>query len=149
MPERTIFYVIWRGAPAGDARKSRQSPSSPFGMIRTSRLSALPCFKICRAELRERIPSKPPVTRRRDWSETSALLENSFVAGYLPKPQTKGGAAAKSTDRPWNAACFFVYDRTGKEIPVRQPKTILALPVTQEKELLANFTNHRGLAHRP
>ena len=110
MPARTIFYVIWRGAPAGDARKSNNLlalwDDPDLAPVRAAMFQNMQSGS-------EKDPSKPPVTRE-ELEETSALLENSFVAGYLPKPQTKGGAAAKSTDRPWNGI-FFVYDRTGKE----------------------------------
>jgi hypothetical protein len=73
-------------------------------------------------------PAKPALTRE-ELEETSSLLENSFVVGYLPKPQPKG-AVAKATDRPWNGI-FFVYDRTGKEAVLA--KNILRFR-SQEKE---------------
>jgi hypothetical protein len=126
MPARTMFYVIWRGAPAGDARKSNN-------------LLALwddPDLAPARAAMFQNMqsgsakdPAKPALTRE-ELEETSSLLENSFVVGYLPKPQTKTAAAAKSTDRPWNGI-FFVYDRTGKEAVLA--KNILRFR-SQEKE---------------
>src|SRR6185437_3841406 len=60
---------------------------------------------------------------------TSSLLENSFVLGYLRKPESRA-ANAKANERPWNGM-FFVYDRTGKELLLA--KTVLRLR-TQEKE---------------
>jgi hypothetical protein len=110
MPAHTMFYVIWRGAPAGDARKSNNLlalwDDPDLAPARATMFQGIQSQS-------EKDPSKPPVTRE-DVEETSSLLENSFVFGYIPKPQTKAVAAAKSTDRPWNGI-FLVYDRTGKE----------------------------------
>jgi hypothetical protein len=110
MPTRTMFYVIWRGAPAGDARKANNLlalwDDPDLAPVRAAMFQNMQSGS-------EKDPSKPPLTRE-EFEETSSLLENSFVVGYLPKPQTKAAAAAKSTDRPWNGI-FFVYDRTGKE----------------------------------
>src|SRR5712692_150786 len=125
MPARTMFYVIWRGTPAGDARNANS-------------LLALwddPDLVPLRADALQNMqsssakdPSKPQLSRE-EIEQTSSLLENSFVLGYLRKPETKA-AAAKSTDRPWNGM-FFVYDRTGKELLL--VKTILRFR-SQEKE---------------
>jgi hypothetical protein len=76
----------------------------------------------------DRDSSKPQLSRE-EIEQTSSLLENSFVFGYLHKPKTKS-AAARSTDRPWNGM-FFVYDRTGKELLLA--KTVLRFR-SQEKE---------------
>src|SRR5260370_4932270 len=73
-------------------------------------------------------PSKPQLTRE-EIEQTSSLLENSFVLGYLRKPESKA-PAAKSTEHPWNGM-FLVYDRTGKELLLA--KTMLRFR-TQEKE---------------
>ena len=125
MPARTLFYLIWRGTPAGDARKSNSllalwdDPGlAPF------RAAALQNMQSSSAK----DPSKPQLSRE-EIEQTSSLLENSFVLGYLRKPDTKS-AAAKSTDHPWNGI-FFVYDRTGKELLLA--KTVLRFRA-QEKE---------------
>jgi hypothetical protein len=110
MPARTTFYVIWRGAPAGDTRKS----NNLLALWDDPGLAPLRAATFQDIQNRSpNDPSKPPVTRE-DVEETSSLLENSFVFGYLRKPETKAAPSAKSTDRPWNGI-FFVYDRTGKE----------------------------------
>jgi hypothetical protein len=113
MPSRTSFYLIWRGTPAGDARK-------------TNALFALwddPDFASVRAAMFEnmtsaaqRDASKPGLTRD-EAEQYSSLLENAFVIGYLSKPEAKmtaSAAPAKPADHPYNGL-FFVYDRTGKE----------------------------------
>jgi hypothetical protein len=125
MPARTMFYVIWRGAPVGDARKSNSLlalwDDPDLAPLRAAALQNMQSGS-------DRDPSKPKLARE-EIEQTSSLLENSFVFGYLRKPETKS-AAAKSTDRPWNGM-FFVYDRTGKELLLA--KTVLRFR-SQEKE---------------
>jgi len=130
MPSRTAFYLIWRGTPAGDARK-------------TNALFALwddPDFAPVRAAMFENMTSasdkdasKPALTHE-EAEQYSALLENAFVVGYLSKPEAKMTAAAappKPADHPYNGL-FFVYDRTGKEALLS--KAVLRMR-GQEKEL--------------
>jgi hypothetical protein len=113
MPSRTSFYLIWRGTPAGDVRK-------------TNALFALwddPDFALVRAAMFENMTSaaekdasKPGLTRE-EAEQYSSLLENAFVIGYLSKPEAKMTASAappKPAAHPYNGL-FFVYDRTGKE----------------------------------
>jgi len=117
MPARTTFYVIWRGAPAGDARKS----NSLLALWDDPDLAPLRAAALQNAQNGSaKDPSKPQLSRQ-EIEETSSLLENSFVFGYLRKPETKS-AAPKSAGRPWNGM-FFVYDRTGKELLLA--KTVL------------------------
>jgi hypothetical protein len=125
MPARTTFYVIWRGTPAGDARNANSLlalwDDPDLAPLRAAALQNMQSSSA-------KDPSKPQLTRE-EIEQTSSLLENSFVLGYLRKPETKS-AAAKSTERPWNGM-FFVYDRTGKELLLA--KTVLRFR-TQEKE---------------
>jgi len=125
MPARTTFYVIWRGTPVGDARKSNSLlalwDDPDLAPLRAAALQNMQSSS-------ERDPSKPQLSRE-EMEQTSSLLENSFVFGYLRKPEAKS-AAAKSTDRPWNGM-FFAYDRTGKELLLA--KTVLRFR-SQEKE---------------
>jgi hypothetical protein len=125
MPARTTFYVLWRGTPTGDVRKSNSLLAlwDDPGLA-PLRVAALRNMQSSSAK----DSSKPPLSRE-EIEETSALLENPFVLGYLRKPDTKS-ASAKSTDRPWRGI-FFVYDRAGKELLLA--KTILRLR-SQEKE---------------
>ncbi len=125
MPARTTFYVIWRGAPAGDARKS----NSLLALWDDPDLAPLRAAALQNAQNGSaKDPSKPQLSRQ-EIEETSSLLENSFVFGYLRKPETKS-AAPKSAGRPWNGM-FFVYDRTGKELLLA--KTVLRFR-SQQKE---------------
>jgi len=125
MPPRTMFYIIWRGTPAGDARKS----NSLLALWDDPDLAPMRAAALQNMQSSSgKDPSQPPLSRE-EIEQTSSLLENSFVLGYLRKPETKS-AAAKSTEHPWNGM-FFAYDRTGKELLLA--KTILRFRA-QEKE---------------
>jgi len=131
MPTRTAAYLIWRGTPAGDPRKANS-------------LLALwddPDFAPVRAAMFENVTtatdkdlSKPALTRE-EAEQYSTLLENSFVLGYLSKPESKMTASAAppkpAAGTTWNGL-FFVYDRTGKESLLS--KAVLRMR-GQEKEL--------------
>ena len=130
MPSRTSFYLIWRGTPAGDVRK-------------TNALFALwddPDFAPVRAAMfanmtspSEQDASKPALTPE-EAEQYSSLLENAFVVGYLSKPEAKtttSAAPPKPTDHTYNGL-FFVYDRTGKEALLS--KAVVRMR-GQEKEL--------------
>ena len=125
MPSRTTFYVIWRGTPVGDARKS----NSLLALWDDPDLAPLRAAALQNMQSNsEKDPSKRQLSRE-EIEQTSSLLENSFVLGYLRKPETRA-ASAKTGERPWNGM-FFVYDRTGKELLLA--KTVLRFR-TQEKE---------------
>jgi hypothetical protein len=129
MPARTTAYLIWRGTPAGDPRKANS-------------LLALwddPDFAPVRAAMFENVTSgsdkatKQALTRE-EAEQYSTLLENSFVVGYIGKPEAKMTASAtppKPAASTWNGL-FFVYDRTGKESLLS--KAVLRMR-GQEKEL--------------
>ena len=125
MPARTTFYVIWRGTPTGDARKS----NSLLALWDDPDLAPLRAAALQNMQSSSPKDSSKPQMSRAEIEETSSLLENSLVLGYIGKPETKA-AAAKSGDHPWNGL-FFVYDRTGKEVLLA--KTILRFR-SQEKE---------------
>ncbi len=124
MPARTMFYVIWRGTPVGDARKSNNLlalwDDPDLAPLRAAALHGMQSNSA-------KDPSQPQLSRE-EIEQTSSLLENSFVLGYLRKPEAR--SAAKSADHPFNGM-FFVYDRTGKELLLA--KTILRFR-SQEKE---------------
>src|SRR6266478_3153504 len=125
MPAGTIFYVIWRGTPAGDARKS----NSLLALWDDPDLAPLRAAALQNMQSSSAKDASKPQLSREEIEQTSSLLENSFVLGYLRKPETKS-AAAKSAEHPWNGM-FFVYDRTAKELLLA--KTILRFR-SQEKE---------------
>src|SRR6202040_2641500 len=85
MPARTTFYAIWRGAPAGDARKTNSLlalwDDPDLAPLRAAALQNMQSSSA-------KDPSKPQLSRE-EIEETSSLLENSLVLGYLRKPETK------------------------------------------------------------
>jgi hypothetical protein len=129
LPARTSFYLAWRGTPHVEARKT----NSLLGLWDDPDLAPL------RAAIFQNMQgsapkdsSAQPLTRD-EVEQFSSLLENSFVLGYLRKPEAKVAAVsarAESSDHPWNGI-FFAYDRTGKEALLA--KAILRLR-SQEKE---------------
>ena len=141
LPARTSFYLVWRGAPTGDARKANN-------------LFALwddPDFAPARAAMFDNLASpsaenksaaRPGLTPA-EAQEYSALLDNGFVLGYLSKPESKMTAsvtppkppadstAAGASAEKWNGL-FFIYNRVGKEALLS--KAVLRAR-NQEKEL--------------
>lgn len=113
MPSRTIFYLIWRGAPSPEARQSNALlglwDDPDFAPVRSAVVEAMLSDP-------KKDKASPPVSAEQ-LSSYSALLDNSFVAGYLSEPEgrhkTSPGVPPPGT-RPWNGF-FFVYNRAGKE----------------------------------
>ena len=130
MPSRTSFYLIWRGTPAGDVRKTNSLfalwDDPDFAPVRAAMFENMTSSS-------EKDTSKPALTPE-EAEQYSSLLENPFVIGYLSKPEAKMTASAappKPADHPYNGL-FFVYDRTGKETLLS--KAVLRMR-GQEKEL--------------
>jgi hypothetical protein len=130
MPARTTFYLIWRGAPSSDARKTNSLFSlwddPDFAALRSGIVEGM-------ISVSNRDKSKQALTRE-ELEQYSTLLDNPFVLGYLSEPEsrrTAKSAASTAKEHPWNGL-FFVYDRTGKEALLA--KAILRLR-SQEKEI--------------
>ncbi len=136
LPKRTTFYVLWRGTPAAEVRKENALLSlwddPDFSQVRFALFKGF--------DNAENKKGKESMTRE-ELAEYAPLLDNSFIVGYLAKPeappvhraapaklkpasflysasQTPGARtpAAKKSAAPaqWNGL-FFVYDRSGKE----------------------------------
>ena len=114
MSPRTAFYLIWRGVPGPEARKTNSLlalwDDADFAPVRSaiaSNLIGSPAEKSPKEKL-----------TAEEIQEYAALLENSFTLGYLSEPVKRtvsnAGAAADAKSPAWNGM-FFVYDRTGKE----------------------------------
>jgi hypothetical protein len=122
LPARTIFYVVWHGAPSADVRHANavmslwDDPDS--AQLRTSLVQTLLTDT-------KKPKNTLPLTKE-ELNEYASLLDNSFLAGYLPRPadlpvpkpaivQPTAVQSTPTTTVPaWNGM-FFVYDRTGKE----------------------------------
>ncbi len=131
MPARTAFYLIWRGVPPPDARKTNSLlalwDDPDFAPVR----SAIAAGLLSSSE--EKAPQAK--LTRGEIEEYASLLENSFTLGYLSEPArhaASNAAAAPEVKAPaWNGM-FFVYDRTGKEALLT--KAVIRLRA-QEKEM--------------
>jgi hypothetical protein len=114
MPPRTMFYVIWRGVPSADARKSNSLlalwEDADFAPVKSAMATAMlnsPGEKTAQ-----------PKPTREQVQEFAGLLENGFTVGYISAPVRRslstGAAVADAKPAAWNGM-FFVYDRSGKE----------------------------------
>ncbi len=112
LPARTLVYLLWRGAPPADVRHANalmalwDDPDS--APLRNAMVQAM----LSDAKKQK---DKPALTRE-ELDEYAALLDNSFIVGYLPSPADqaapKPASSASSATAP---RLFFLYDRTGKE----------------------------------
>jgi len=131
LPPRTTFYLIWRGAPAGDVRKANSLlalwDDPDFAPVR----SALAAGMLSSSEQKS---SQSKLTTQ-ELGEFAALLENSFTFGYIGESAkhraTVAAAPADAKPRAWDGM-FFVYNRAGKEELLT--KAILRLR-SSEKEI--------------
>jgi hypothetical protein len=131
LPSRTVFYLIWRGAPAPDVRKANSLlalwDDPDFAPVR----SALATNMLSSSQ--EKAPAAKQTPE--EIQEYASLLENGFTLGYLSEPAKHAAAsppASKDAKVPaWNGM-FIVYDRTGKEALLT--KAILRARA-QEKEV--------------
>ena len=130
LPANTAFYLVWRGQPSAELRKTNSIAAlwddPGFAPVRSSITNAL-------LKNSEEKSTEPRLTREQ-LEEYASLLENPFVLGYLNDPQkgfvvSANPSPAKTTS--WNGM-FLVYDRTGKEAILS--KAVLGLRAS-EKEI--------------
>jgi hypothetical protein len=114
LPARTMFYLIWRGAPAADVRKANSLlalwDDPDFASVRSAMAAGMLSSSGEKSSQSRLTPEE-----LRDFA---GLLENSFTLGYLgesAKHRAANSAASGEAKPPaWNGM-FFVYNRTGKE----------------------------------
>src|SRR6202171_138359 len=128
MPANTTFYLVWRGQPNAELRKTNSIAAlwddPGFAPVRSAVTDAI-------LKNSEEKPAENRLTRQQI-EEYASLLENPFVLGYLSDPQKKRAEASNdsSATKTWNGM-FFVYDRSGKEAILS--KAVLSLR-SSEKE---------------
>lgn len=133
LPQNTIFYLLWRGAPPASARAANNLLSlwddPDFAPVR----SALAENLLNNSGRKPAPENAKPQLSPEDAAQISFLLENPFLLGYLGEPSHSAhtNVSADNAAHPWNGF-FFVYDRSGKEELLE--KTILRLR-SSEKEL--------------
>ena len=125
LPARTTFYVIWRGTPSGDVRKGNALLSLWDDPDSAPMRSALVESLLSESQKQKDNSKLSPA----ELAQYASLLDNPFVVGYLPHPDSAAPAKPAKSDSSklapaWNGL-FFVYDRSGKEELLT--KTILRL----------------------
>jgi hypothetical protein len=150
MSPRTVFYLIWRGAPARDVRKTNSLLALWDDPDFVSVRSAMAANMLASSEQK----SGQPKMTVEEVQEFASLLENSFTVGYVSEPAKReaaggtgasdskaagaaggagtagAGVAASSKPPAWNGM-FFVYDRTGKELVLA--KAVLRMRAQQKE----------------
>jgi len=112
LPENTVFYILWHGAPTPAARTANSLyalwDDPEFAPARAA------MFANFLNESGKSSDAKSKITRE-ELSEYLTLLENPFSIGYVSEP-AKSVASTRLIDdkHKWNGI-FFIYDRTGKE----------------------------------
>jgi hypothetical protein len=141
MPQRTIFYLVWRGAPSSNVRQANALLS----------LWDDPDFAPVRSAFVENLVSNSKKSRDgqqlltpSDLEQYSSLLENPFVLGYLAAPHGASSAAESSSapSPPWNGM-FFVYNRSGKEAILA--KAVLGLRAAEKEPPQVSETTIAGI----
>jgi hypothetical protein len=125
LPARTTFYLIWRGTPSGDVRKGNALLSLWDDPDSAPMRSALVESLLSGSQKQKDTPKLSPA----ELAQYASLLDNPFVLGYLPNPDSAASVKPAKSDSTklapaWNGL-FFVYDRSGKEELLT--KTILRL----------------------
>ncbi|HYA97863.1 MAG TPA: hypothetical protein VEH49_07200 [Methylomirabilota bacterium] len=135
LPARTIFYIVWRGAPAADVRHANSLyalwDDPGFKPVRDAlaegflkdankgRKSAAPAAgkkDVSSSASQAQKAPKRELTRE-DVDNFASLFDNGFVLGYIGAPEgsaTAAPAASKPAAPAWNGF-FLVYNRAGKE----------------------------------
>jgi hypothetical protein len=112
LPQRTLFYLIWRGTPAPNQRNANSLlalwDDPDFASVR----SALAAGMLSSSDKQSSQPKLTP----QELGEFASLLENSFTLGYIQDPRERRPAAGPAAAKPpaWDGM-FFVYNRAGKE----------------------------------
>jgi hypothetical protein len=153
LPARTIFYVVWRGAPAPAARQAnslyalwddpgfmpvRDAFAAEF--LKDSNDSSKPHVAmdtksqfLPSPSASQQTPAPKTKLTRQDLDNFVSLLDNGFVLGYVGEPEgrSRAAAAAAKPAHNWNGI-FIVYNRTGKEAVIE--KIILQMQTHQPKD---------------
>lgn len=131
LPQRTMFYLIWRGAPPTDVRKANSLMAlwddPDFASVRSALAAGMLSSSGEKSSQNKLTPE--------ELGDFAALLENSFTLGYLGEPAkhhvANSAGSGEANPPAWNGM-FFVYNRTGKEALLT--KAILRMR-SEEKEM--------------
>src|SRR5215475_14117359 len=123
LPQHSLFYVLWRGAPSSSARAANSLyalwDDPGFAPARNA------LFDSFMHDARKSGETKPQPTRE-EVAEYTTLLENPMAIGFVTDPEAKSKSGTTKSDgtnsasakpetmHKWNGF-FLVYDRSGKE----------------------------------
>jgi hypothetical protein len=145
MPARTLFYLVWRGMPAGDVRKTNSLFAlwDDPGIAPARDALAQSVFD----SSKQKDSKTPPITAA-DWEEFAPLLDNSYVIGFLSNPEKRAAAPSASGAKSpeWNGV-FFVYNRSGKETLLA--KALLGIRAQQALQKDASEMSQTTIAGLP
>jgi len=112
MPQRTLFYLIWRGAPSANVRGANSLLALWDDPDLAPVRSALAAGALGSSDKESAQPKLTP----QELGDFASLLENAFTLGYIqdPRPQRPATGPAGAKPPAWDGM-FFVYNRTGKE----------------------------------
>src|ERR1700733_14549250 len=83
LPQRTLFYLIWRGAPAPNVRNANSLlalwDDPDFASVRSARAAGMLASS-------DKQSSQPKLTPQ-ELGEFASLLENAFTLGYIQDPR--------------------------------------------------------------
>ena len=142
MPQRTLFYLTWRGLPDAEIRKN----NSLLSLWDDPGIAPL---RVALAQSMFQPSADKPGTHKmtpEEAAEFTSLLENSFTLGYIsetPKHAAARAAAADAKPPAWNGL-FMVYDRTGKEAILL--KTLLRRTTDQKDAPVLSQVTIAGLS---
>ena len=112
LPQRTLFYLIWRGAPSPNVRNANSLlalwDDPDFASVRSAVAAGMLASS-------GKDSSQPKLTPQ-EFGEFASLLENAFTLGYVQDPRERRPATGPAGAKPpaWDGM-FFVYNRAGKE----------------------------------
>src|SRR5882672_2557271 len=143
LPQHTLFYVLWRGAPSTSVRSANSlyalwdDPS--FAPARNA------LFDSFMSESRKSSDAKSQLTRE-EISEYATLLDNPLAIGFVSDPSktpSKSVSLKAGTDaHKWNGI-FSIYDRSGKENLLA--KAVLRMRANEKEPAKLSPTTIAGL----